>query len=551
MKTLKTAFLLLFILLLQVTAYGAVGGNSPFQLRWDANPSKLDAGQKFYFTVNIRAPEGYYIYADDTEVDFESLEGLIVSDIDYPKTKRHEDKFTGKMVDVYEGDISIGIAGYVPEDLDAGIHELSAQIKFKGCSPSLCFRPEAHLASFVIDVGGPLAGKARGVQKAALPEPPIQKNIAEMTFKGLFHITDFGALLQRGIGMTLIIVFLAGVLTSLTPCVWPVIPAVLLFVGVHPHKKFSENVLLAFCLTLGIVLIYSILGISAVAFGRNLGFLFQYRWFISLVVLFFVLMSLSMFGLFDLRMPRKWHTWAHKLGGEGYRGAFLAGLGLGLVASPCAGPVLAALLGYVALQGDYLKGFGLLLVYSFGFGLLFVFLGGFYAEIAHKLRGGPWLVWVRRVLGIILLFPAAFYMGSLFNWGGSDVPEGPRIEWIVSDADAIRFARMTGRPVMIEFTADWCPPCLALEKHFFTKPDIIRLSYRLVPVRVDATKENKYVARLTEEYDVVGWPTILFLSPDGKPYKDLRVSDYDPDMIRKHMKEAILRAGEEDDGKGN
>jgi thiol:disulfide interchange protein DsbD len=554
MKKSKIFVVLFFALLMVPELWAAPVPGSPFRLSWDAEVMKIEAGQKFYLKIGIRIPEGHYLYAGETEVDFASLEGLMVSDIDYPEAVKRRDDFGGGKVDAYEGDIAIGIAGYVPEGLYGGLHELSAKVKFKGCSPTVCFRSEEHAVVFLLDVKGAVLSDAEkpfhlpAVAKLP-PEKPLEAG--DFSFRDLFHISDFGELMQRGLGIAIAIVFLAGVLTSLTPCVWPVIPAVLLFVGVHPHKKFSENIVLAACLALGIVLVYSVLGMFAVAFGKNLGFLFQQRWFLVIVVLFFVAMSLSMFGLFNIRVPRGFHAWAHRLGGEGYLGAFLAGLGLGLVASPCAGPVLAALLGYVALQQNYTAGFALLFVYSLGFGMLFVVLGGFYAEIAHKLRGGPWLLWVKRTLGILLLFPAAFYMSSLFSSISGDLPEGPRVEWLQNESDALKFAKMTGRPVIVEFTARWCSPCNALEKHFFTRPEVVRLSYRLVPLKVDATVEKKETRRLIKKYGVAGWPTIIFLGADGEEYKDLRVVDYDLDLIRKNMKEAVTRSGGTDDGKTN
>jgi len=544
----KARFLLISTLLILIafgTAKAAIPPSGPFQVAWNEGPVSLRQGGSFNFSITIRVPEGYYLYADDTDVDFVALEGLIISNIVYPEPVSHEDPYIGKMVDIYKGDVVIRILGMVPETLDIGEHELVAELHFKGCSPTICFRPEQRTISFLIDVKSAVAQEENtsGDRGAGNVEAAQRSGKEDAVgFKDLLKITDFGLLLEKGIALTILIVFLAGVLTSLTPCVWPVIPAVLLFVGVHPHKKFWENVMLSAALVAGLSLVYSVLGIAAAALGKNFGFLFQQKWFLVVVVLFFVAMSLSMFGVFDLRLPMRWQRRMHELGGEGYRGSFLAGLGLGLVASPCAGPVLAALLGYVALQRSYAFGFLLLVVFSMGMGMLFIVLGACYSELAVKLRGGPWLVWIKRALGVALLFPAAFYMGSLFHWSGEPPRDEVGVAWIESQRDAFIFAKKTNRPIMMEFTADWCPPCHTLNDKFFKREEIVRLSYRLVPLKIDATVETNVVRRLIGKYKVMGWPSVIFLDPSGKELKDLRVNSYDPGAVEDSMREAVKRA---------
>ncbi|MBT3182172.1 MAG: thioredoxin fold domain-containing protein [Deltaproteobacteria bacterium] len=534
-----------FIIFISVASisWGSFPASGPFQVQWDKEAVELTAGQSFYVNVKIGVPDGYYLYADETEIDFASLEGLIIKDIDYPMPSKRKDPYIGKVVDVYENDVTIGIAGEVPDGLDPGEHELLTKVRFRGCSDKICFRPDEKMATFLVNVIDKAAISSDDVKGSRRAE---RESLAPIDRKGgfaeFFRISDFGKVMNKGLGFAVLIVFLAGILTSLTPCVWPIVPAILTFVGVHPHKKFWENMLLSVLLTSGLVLVYSILGIVAVAFGKNLGFLFQYRWFLIVVIFFFISMSLSMFGVFDIRLPHKWHQKVHGLGGKGYLGAFLAGLGLGLVASPCAGPVLASLLGYVALQRSYLFGFALLIVFSIGMGLLFIILGTCYGELANKLKGGRWMIWIRRALGLLLLFPAIFYIGSVVKWQDGEALDKPRVEWLFEQGDAIQFGAKTGRPIMIEFTADWCPPCKTLDTRFFRRDDIVKLSYLLVPLRIDATVESDDVRNLMDRYQVMGMPAVIFLNPNGNLYGDLSVSAYDPKKIESSMREAIRRA---------
>lgn len=523
---------------------------TPFVLHWEEGPIELSPGEPFSLELTISVPEGYYLYAEETEVDFASLEGLIVTDVRLPRATKFSDPYMGKVVDVLRGEVVISVVGRVPQGLSTGEHDLVARVAFRGCSPTICYRAEQREAQFRVSITASAEGGGPSVQQG---EKPALRDDQAMTpepsspgLRAMFEVEDFGALLDRGLGWTLLIVFVAGILTSLTPCVWPVIPVVLLFVGVHPHRRFWRNLLLACTLVSGMILVYAALGVVAVLLGKNLGFLFQQRLFLALVVLFFLAMSLAMFGVFHVRMPRRLQSRLHRMGGEGYRGAFLAGMATGLVASPCAGPVLAAVLGYVALQRNYATGFSLLVVYGMGMGLIMVFLGACYGELAGKLKGGPWTVWIRRMLGILLLFPAAFYMGSLFGWGGPSSPFGlgekAGVRWMTDEAGAFNLARELGRPVMIEFRAEWCPPCKAMERRFFSRPDIAELLERVVPLQVDATTETPEVRGMVDKYRVVGWPTVLFLAPDGKSWNDLRVSDYNPAAVERALREAIRRS---------
>lgn len=546
-KIIISFFLIMALLVVQ---RGLFAQASPFDVLWDSDANNVKAGDNFELNVTIRAPQDHYLYADETEIDFLSLDGIIIKDIVYPDTIVHEDPFFQKKVKVYEGDVLIYIRGRVPAEARLGLRDLVAHLRFRGCSPKACFRPQEMELPFVVVVKAPSYGTASSPERTGELKTDERAGkvviIGSPGFFELFKSTNFGLVMERGFLLTLLVVFIAGLLTSLTPCIWPILPVILLYVGIHPHKKFIENILLSVSLVLGIVLVYSILGIIAVAFGKNFGFLFQHRIFLALVVLFFILMSLSMFGLFEFRLPHKWQGRLHKLGGKGYRGAFLAGMGIGLMASPCSGPVLASLLGFVAIRKDYLGGFALIFIYGLGMGLLMIVLATGLGEALGRFKKGAWMLWVRRFLGLILLLPAVFYMGSLIDV--SDLKSGgdnrPKIEWIKNEADALKFASMTKRPIMVAFGAKWCPPCIGLERSFFARSDIVSLSYRIVPLLIDVTIENDEVKKLIEKYRVSIWPSVVFLDSAGSQYDDLKVSGADEKAIEANIHEALRRSGQ-------
>nr|HPQ81913.1 cytochrome c biogenesis protein CcdA [bacterium] len=365
---------LVSLLLLPAEASVERRGKSPFSFSPEGGAVELSQGSPFEFEMTIGVPEGHYLYADEVEVDFVSLEGLMVSDVSLPESVEFADPFIGKRVEVLRGDVRIIISGFVPEGLSPGLHELVARVSFRGCSPTICYRAEDREVLFDVRVLPPA-----GIDDTEAPdfkaeaEFPPSVSAGEGAGQGLLallDVKDFGNLIERGLTLTLAIVFVAGILTSLTPCVWPVIPLVLLFVGIRPQRRFHQNLMTAVTLVAGLILVYALLGVAAAFLGKSLGFLYQQRWFLALVVLFFLSMSLAMLGVFDVRMPKRLQARLERMGGRGYKGAFLAGMGTGLIASPCAGPILAALLGYVALTRSYAAGFSLLVVYGIGMGLM-------------------------------------------------------------------------------------------------------------------------------------------------------------------------------------
>lgn len=516
------------ILCAGVSSAGAMVSNSdPFSLAWDREQMQVGEGRPFDAVINISVPRGYFLYADKLDVDFITLEGIHLDDIVYPPSVLKKDPLTGESVEMYARDVDVVVKGRIPLSLGVGTRELIARVYYQGCSSKHCFRPRTKDVELEVRI----------------VQPESVEREAARGIRSLLKAADFAHVLNAGVIWTLLVVLLAGVLTSLTPCVWPVIPVMLVVIGVERQRSFMRNAFLALSLVAGLVLVYSVLGIAAVALGRNLGFIFQQRWFVVLVAVFFIAMSLSLFGVFEIQLSKRWAHRFHQLGGEGFRGAFLSGLGLGLIASPCSGPVIAALLGYVALQKSYFIGFALVVVYGLGMGMIIVALGAAYGMVADKLRSGPWMVWVKRSLGVVLLIPAAFYVGSLLHWKPSaTAKERPIVEWVEIVEDGIEFARRSGRPLMLDFYADWCPPCRKLDKSFFNRNDIVGLSYQLVPVRVNATYESDRVRRLMDKYGVMGMPTFIFLSPQGKSYEDLRVTSWDAGLLEQNMREAIRRA---------
>ena len=224
---------------------------------------------------------------------------------------------------------------------------------------------------------------------------------------------DVGARLEtQGLLLTMLFVFAAGVLVSLTPCVYPMVPITLSIIGARSvGQKPIVGFLRSLVFVLGIAVIYSALGLLVARSNRTFGFVFQNKWFVAAIALFFVAMGLSMLGMFTIQLPARF---AGKLQGTGnrggYVGAFILGLITGIVASPCGSPVLLSVLIVAAKSGQAIVGFSLLFMYALGIGLLFLVLGTFPAFLKVAPRSGIWMEDIKKLLGAVLIGVGAYYL---------------------------------------------------------------------------------------------------------------------------------------------
>jgi thiol:disulfide interchange protein DsbD len=514
-------------------AMGACAGErgAPrFQVMMADGKVEAAPGDQFSTSITIVIPKGFYLKSDALRIDTPQVMGVVFDEVVPPPPTEMLD-VVGHPTPVYRGEIGVPITGRATVGAPIGVRNIKLDVSYQGCSEKLCLRPSTEETSFELAVG-----------RVSRAPAVVRKPAAQGTVRTLLSAANFEHILDRGLLWTVLIVFIAGLIAALTPCIWPLIPVMLVIIGVERQHSFVRNFLLAASMVTGLVIVYAAMGVGAVALGKNLGFIFQQRWFLFAISGFFILMALGMFGVFHIHISRRWEHLLHALGGKGFRGAFLSGLGLGLIASPCTGPVIAGLLGYVAFQANYLLGFCLLVVFGLGMGLVFILLGAGYGVLVDHVRSGGWMNWMKRALGLVLLIPAAFYLSTALGMAGREPPaRGPHVAWIENLDHAMDFAKENERPIMLDFSAEWCAPCRTLERTFFRRPEIVRLSMQMVPVRIDSTYESKELRELMDEYCVMGFPAILFLAPDGVPYNDLRVGFVNRKLLEENMREAIRR----------
>jgi thiol:disulfide interchange protein DsbD len=381
-----------------------------------------------------------------------------------------------------------------------------------------------------------------------------------------------------GLLWTLLGVLAGGVALNLTPCVYPLIPVTVSYFGGKSGLGRSRLALHGLCYLLGLAVTNSLLGVAAALTGGLMGAMLQNPLVLLGVAAVLVWFAASLFGFWELRLHAGLTRAAAQSYG-GYFGSLFMGLTLGVVAAPCIGPFVLGLLTWVASLGSAWLGFLVFFTLSLGLGLPLFVLAMFSGSLERLPRSGEWLLWVRKLLGWVLLGMAAYFIRPLlppvgevillalialaagvhlgwldktaasfraFGWLktvaavagpvmaalllGSWAFASPGVAWQPYSEGLVREARKAQKPVIIDFSAAWCTPCRELEEVTFHHPEVVKLTARdFVMLKVDLThKENPLYQRLLGQYGIKGVPTVVFLDRQGKERADLRLVDFLP-----------------------
>ena len=207
------------------------------------------------------------------------------------------------------------------------------------------------------------------------------------------------------------VIFLGGLLTSLTPCVYPLIPITVGVFGARQADSKARAFILTAAYVVGMGLVFATLGVAAALSGKAFGSVLGNNWVIVGLAGFLVVLASSMFGAFDLALPPGLAVKLNNVGGGGFIGALLMGSVAGFLAAPCTGPVLTGVLAWVSRTQDPFLGGLLLFIYALGIGVPFFLIGVFTVRLP---KGGVWMEWVKSVFGIALLALAASYLRDAF-----------------------------------------------------------------------------------------------------------------------------------------
>ena len=384
--------------------------------------------------------------------------------------------------------------------------------------------------------------------------------------------------------MALGIIFLAGVATSLTPCVYPMIVIPVSVFGARQAESKVQAAKLSAAFVLGIATLFTPMGVVAAMTGGVFGAALANPIVLGVLAAIFLALAASMFGAFDLDLPSGLKNRLAMAGGVGVKGAFVLGLVNSLIAAPCTGPVVGFLLTWVGTSQNVVFGALAFFTYSIGLGLLFFMVGTFSMGLP---KSGAWLEHVKSVFGVVMVAAAIYFVRDLIP-GLTDLaertprflgigaalvvvgiaigaihlsfhhtpvitrvrkglgvaaavagctvfvlylealPPGAKLKWLDDYEGAKQMAMTSGKPLLVDFGASWCGACGELDRHTFADPRVVKEGQRFIPVKIDLSpgKDTPEKQELLTSYSHKGLPLVVLHHTTGE--EAARVTNFVP-----------------------
>lgn len=539
---------------------------------------KVKAGEELKFSLQVSLKDMWHVHSNKPN-DASLIPTVVsVSDknyqlvkVNYPKAKELKSEISEKPLLVFEGNFEITGSIKIPANAKAGKVKIPVVFSYQGCNDKTCMPPTETVNYIEVTIEEGTAAAAAETAKAdtAKIETPSAANeqksgSGQEVSTGTAAAGEASEFESRGLLLNLLVIFLGGLALNLTPCVYPLIPITIGYFGSQTEGRTSRLFVLGLLYVLGLSITYSVVGVVTSLSGALFGSLLQSTAVIVVICLIFVALALSMFGLYEFKLP---DAWVMKAGGarSGRFGAFFMGLTMGIVAAPCVGPFVFSLITIVANKQDPFYGFIVFFVLSLGLGLPYLILALFSGKLKSLPRAGLWMEAVKHIFGFIMIGMALYFAAPLipreinhyvlpvygllaalyllFFDKSANSSKGFRtvktvisiiviaasiyFGWPVKEDhgnwvkfDEAQYTQALGKDkIIIDFWADWCVACKELDAITFKNEKVKEVLSGFKAYKSDLTKTDDETKKIYQKFKIISLPTVLVIDSKGNEVK--------------------------------